>query len=216
MENLGLVKPVRAIISVTDKRGIVEFAAQLAAYDIEVISTGGTARALKAAKVPVTEVSDFTGLPEMMDGRVKTLHHKVSGGILYKRDNAEHIADAQRHDILGIDIVVVNLYDFASAARDPEITLDKLVEQIDIGGPTMIRAAAKNWRAVTVVVYPTSYETVLAELSQSNGFISPELRYELAYEAIAYTAQYDSAIRTELASWCADGTREKETAYEPE
>ena len=152
----------RALISVSDKAGLVELAKGLKDFGVEIISTGGTARSLKEAGVPVIEISEFTGFPEMMDGRVKTLHPKVHGGLLYIRGNAEHEAAAAKHGIKPIDLVVVNLYPFEKTVAKPDVKLHEAIENIDIGGPSMLRSAAKNNASVTVVVDPADYPAVLA------------------------------------------------------
>src|SRR5436190_4149885 len=183
----------RALMSVSDKTGLVPFAQALAARGYELVSTGGTAKALAAAAVMVTGISDVTGFPEIMDGRVKTLHPAVHGGILARRSKPEHMAVIDRHKIVPIDIVVVNLYPFVKAAAKPDIAFDALVEEIDIGGPSMVRSAAKNFEDVLVVVDPADYEHVLAELERQGG-PSRDFRFDLARKAFAHTAAYDSAI----------------------
>jgi phosphoribosylaminoimidazolecarboxamide formyltransferase / IMP cyclohydrolase len=189
----------RALLSVSDKAGIVELASALAAQGIEILSTGGTAVALKQAAIAVKDVSEHTGFPEMMDGRLKTLHPKVHGGLLAVRGHAEHEAAARDHAIAPIDLLVVNLYPFeATVAKGA--AFEDCVENIDIGGPAMIRAAAKNHVAVTVVVDPTDYDRVLAEMRANGGSTSAELRRELAQKAYARTAAYDGAISNWLGS----------------
>ena len=190
---------MRALLSVSDKTGLVELGRGLSALGVELISTGGTAKALAAAGLPVTNVSDVTGFPEMMDGRVKTLHPKVHGGILARRDRPDHLAAIKAHGIAPIDLVVVNLYPFAKAASNPDTTFDALVEEIDIGGPSMVRAAAKNFRDVLVVVDPADYPSVLTALQQSGG-PSLGLRFELMRKAFEHTAAYDGVIAMTLAS----------------
>ncbi|HVG52301.1 MAG TPA: bifunctional phosphoribosylaminoimidazolecarboxamide formyltransferase/IMP cyclohydrolase [Xanthobacteraceae bacterium] len=183
----------RALLSVSDKTGLIDFARALSAHGIELISTGGTAKAIAEAGLTVRDVSDLTGFPEMMDGRVKTLHPKVHGGLLAIRENAEHAASMKQHGIAPIDLLVVNLYPFeATVAKGAKY--DDCVENIDIGGPAMIRAAAKNHQDVTVVVEPEDYATVLAELAANNGATSLTLRKKLAAKAYARTAAYDAAI----------------------
>src|SRR5919202_1098045 len=162
--NEGLRKINRALISVSDKTGIVEFARELRRFGVEIISTGGTAKALREAGIEVRDISDITGFPEMMDGRVKTLHPRIHGGLLALRDNEEHMAAAREHGIGLIDLVVVNLYPFEETVARQGVTLEEAVEQIDIGGPAMIRSAAKNHRDVTVVVSLEDYEPVVEEL----------------------------------------------------
>jgi phosphoribosylaminoimidazolecarboxamide formyltransferase/IMP cyclohydrolase len=187
----------RALLSVSNKHGLNEFAAGLHGRGFDLVSTGGTARALAAAGLPVTPVSDVTGFPEMMEGRVKTLHPNIHGGILARRDRPDHLADADRHGVGLIDLVAVNLYQFERAAANPDTPFDELVEEIDIGGPSMVRAAAKNFRDVLVVVSPDDYGAVLESLDQQGG---PPLafRFELARKAFAHTAAYDGAIASTL------------------
>ena len=184
----------RALISVSDKTGLVEFAKGLHQFGVEIISTGGTARSLKEAGVPVVEISEFTGFPEMMDGRVKTLHPKVHGGLLYIRGNAEHETAAGKHGIKPIDLVVVNLYPFEKTVAKPDVKLHEAIENIDIGGPSMLRSAAKNHASVTVVVDAADYPTVLAEMKANGGDTTPELRAKLAVKVFATTSRYDGAI----------------------
>src|SRR6266850_487357 len=187
----------RALLSVSHKTGIVELGRGLAARGFELLSTGGTARALAEAGLPVTNVSDVTGFPEMMDGRVKTLHPNIHGGILARRAIAEDVHAIARHGIQPIDIVVVNLYPFAETAAKPGVTFDELVEQIDIGGPSMVRAAAKNFRDVLVVVEPKDYSSLLSAIDEG-----PDLafRYGLMRKAFAHTAEYERVIATTLAA----------------
>ena len=164
---MGKIK--RAIISVTDKTGIVDFAKSLAGFHVEILSTGGTARALREGGVLVTDISAYTGFPEMMDGRVKTLHPKVHGGLLGLRDNPEHVKVMAEHGIEGIDLVVVNLYQFEKTISRDGVTLEEAIENIDIGGPSMLRSAAKNFKDVTVIVDPDDYAEVLKEMEASSG-----------------------------------------------
>lgn len=187
------MKIKRALISVSDKAGIVEFAHQLANYGIEIISTGGTMKTLREAGIPVTYVSDVTGFPEIMDGRVKTLNPYIHGGILALRDNPEHTAAMERHNIKGIDMVVVNLYPFRQTIAKPDVTLGDAIENIDIGGPAMIRAAAKNFQYVAVVVNPERYTEIIDQLAAEQE-ISAEFRMALAQEAYHHTAEYDACI----------------------
>jgi phosphoribosylaminoimidazolecarboxamide formyltransferase/IMP cyclohydrolase len=184
----------RALLSVSDKTGIVEFAQGLAELGIEIISTGGTARELAEANVPVRSITDLTGFPEIMDGRVKTLHPKLYAGLLAVRDNPQHIAAAQEHEVEFVDLVCVNLYPFERTAAARGASDAEVIENIDIGGPTMIRAAAKNHAYAAPVVSPASYDAVLAELRESGRRLSPSTRESLAAEAFAYTARYDTAI----------------------
>ncbi len=184
----------RALVSVSDKTGIVEFASGLAELGVEIISTGGTARELTESGVPVRSISDLTGFPEIMDGRVKTLHPKLYAGLLAVRDNPEHIQAAEEHDVEFVDLVCVNLYPFERTAAARGVSEAEVIENIDIGGPTMIRAAAKNHAFAAPVVSPESYDAVLAELRESDRCLSPTTRESLAAEAFAYTARYDTAI----------------------
>jgi len=187
----------RALLSVSDKTGLVPFAQALARANIELISTGGTAKALRDAGLTVKDISDHTGFPEMLDGRVKTLHPKVHGGLLYIRDNPEHAATVREHGIEPIDLVVVNLYPFERTVARPDATLHDAIENIDIGGPSMLRSAAKNHQFVTVIVDPADYEQVAAEISQT-GNTTLELRRKLAVKVYARTAAYDAAIASHL------------------
>lgn len=193
----------RALLSVSDKTGLIPFARGLHSLGIEIISTGGTMKTLKEAGIPVTYVSDITGFPEIMDGRVKTLNPLIHGGILAIRDNAAHTLAMEQHGIGAIDLVAVNLYPFRQTVANPAATLEDAVENIDIGGPAMIRAAAKNFRYVTVVVNPARYETILSELNQ--GAVTDALRMELAKEAYSHTAEYDACIARYLAGQCGEG-----------
>ncbi len=198
----------RALLSVSDKAGLTDFARELASYGVELISTGGTAKALKDAGLPVIDVAELTGFPEMMDGRVKTLHPKVHGALLGIRANKEHAAAMESHGIKPIDLLVVNLYPFeATVAKGA--AFDDCIENIDIGGPAMIRAAAKNHADVTVVVEPTDYAKVLAELAQHAGMTTLELRQKLAAKAYARTAAYDAAI----SNWFADTLHDEAPDY---
>jgi phosphoribosylaminoimidazolecarboxamide formyltransferase/IMP cyclohydrolase len=194
-----MAKIQRALISLTDKAGIGEFAQGLSEFGIEIISTGGTARALREAGVQVRDVSEVTGFPEMLDGRVKTIHPRIAGGILAIRGQAEHMQALADHDIPTIDMVVVNLYAFDKAAAKPGVTVPELIENIDIGGPTLIRAAAKNYQDVAVIVSPEDYETILDEMRASGGRLSPATRWQLARKAFRLTADYDRAISARLA-----------------
>jgi phosphoribosylaminoimidazolecarboxamide formyltransferase/IMP cyclohydrolase len=192
MTDSGLRPVRRALISVSDKTGVVDFARALRDLGVEILSTGGTARLLSESGIPVTEVSDYTGFPEMMDGRLKTLHPKIHGGILGRRGTDD--AAMQRHGILPIDLVVVNLYPFEAKVADPECTLQRAVENIDIGGPAMLRAAAKNHADVAPVVDPADYPRILDALRAHEGALSWELRFDLAVKAFAHTAHYDGTI----------------------
>jgi phosphoribosylaminoimidazolecarboxamide formyltransferase/IMP cyclohydrolase len=190
----GLRKIRRALISVSDKTGIVDFARELKRYEVEIVSTGGTAKALREAGIEVMDVSDVTGFPEMMDGRVKTLHPKIHGGLLGLRDNPEHVGAMNQHGIKPIDMVVVNLYPFEQTIGRPDVTQEEAIEQIDIGGPAMIRSAAKNWHDVAVIVLPDDYERVITEMKTSGGSISLSTRSELARAAFQLTSQYDLMV----------------------
>jgi phosphoribosylaminoimidazolecarboxamide formyltransferase/IMP cyclohydrolase len=188
----------RAILSVTDKTGLVDFARQLSDLGIELISTGGTARLLRDSSIAVKDISELTGFPEMLDGRVKTLHPKVHGGILHRRENAAHIAAVAEHGIQPIDMVVVNLYAFEKTAAKPGVAFEELIENIDIGGPSMIRSAAKNFHDVAVVTSPADYPAIAEELARNQGALSLETKWKLAQKAFATTAAYDSAIASTL------------------
>jgi phosphoribosylaminoimidazolecarboxamide formyltransferase / IMP cyclohydrolase len=194
----------RALISVSDKTGVVEFARALAAAGVELLSTGGTATALREAGLPVQDVSAYTGFPEMLDGRVKTLHPKVHGGLLFLRDNQEHVQTAQAHGIEPIDLVCVNLYPFEATVARAGVTFEEAVEQIDIGGPAMLRSAAKNMQSVTVVVDPSDYPRVLDSMAAHGGATARELRVELARKVYARVAAYNAAIASYLAAQSAD------------
>jgi phosphoribosylaminoimidazolecarboxamide formyltransferase/IMP cyclohydrolase len=189
----------RALISVSDKTGLIDFARGLTSRGFELVSTGGTAAALQQAGLPVIGISDVTGFPEMMDGRVKTLHPLVHGGILARRGRADDLASASAHGITLIDLVVVNLYPFVKAAANPATPFDALIEEIDIGGPSLVRAAAKNFQDVVVVVSPADYDAVLAQLDRAGG-PSREFRFELARKAFAHTGSYDTAIASTLSA----------------
>jgi phosphoribosylaminoimidazolecarboxamide formyltransferase/IMP cyclohydrolase len=195
----------RAILSVTDKTGIAEFARKLSAMGVELISTGGTAKMLREAGVEVKDISELTGFPEMLDGRVKTLHPKVHGGILHRRENPSHRGAVAEHNIQPIDMVVVNLYAFEKTAAKPGVPFDELIENIDIGGPSMIRSAAKNFQDVAVVTSPGDYESIADELSNYGGTLSTETKWRLAQKAFAATAAYDSAIASTLEQVSANG-----------
>src|SRR5918994_2876691 len=195
----------RALLSVSDKSGLLDFARGLSSHGIELVSTGGTAKALKDAGLKVMDVSELTGFPEMMDGRVKTLHPKVHGGLLAIRDNPEHSLAMKQHGIEAIDVLVVNLYPFeATVAKGAGY--DECVENIDIGGPAMIRAAAKNHADVAVVVEPADYDAVLADLAAHDGAVTLTLRRRLAQKAYARTAAYDAAISNWLAGTIGEAT----------
>ncbi|MGA2073676.1 MAG: bifunctional phosphoribosylaminoimidazolecarboxamide formyltransferase/IMP cyclohydrolase [Terriglobia bacterium] len=196
----------RALLSVSDKTGVADFAAGLAELGVEILSTGGTAKLLREGGLKVRDVSDVTGFPEMLDGRVKTLHPKVHGGILAIRSNSQHQRQVAEHHIEFIDLVAVNLYPFEKTAAKPGVTLEELIENIDIGGPSMIRSAAKNFHDVAVVVDAQDFSPVLAELRANQGSISGETRARLARKAFATTAAYDGAISTTLQRWANGGS----------
>jgi len=183
-----------ALVSVSDKTGLRDFATGLVELGVTIMSSGGTAAHLREAGIPVTDVSEYTGFPEMMDGRVKTLHPKIHGGLLALRDNADHMAAAERHGITMIDLVVVNLYPFQQTVARPGVTLEEAIENIDIGGPSMLRSAAKNYRYVAVICNPQRYGGVLDEMRKLGGEVPADSRARLAREAFAHTARYDSAI----------------------
>jgi phosphoribosylaminoimidazolecarboxamide formyltransferase/IMP cyclohydrolase len=188
----------RAILSVTDKSGLADFARQLARMGVELISTGGTAKLLRDSGVPVKDISEITGFPEMLDGRVKTLHPKVHGGILHRRADPAHRAAVAEHGIQPIDMIVVNLYAFEKTAAKAGVHFEELIENIDIGGPSMIRSAAKNFQDVAVVTSPSDYDAIAEEMSRSDGSLSSETKWRLAQKAFSTTAAYDSAIASTL------------------
>jgi len=199
-------KVQRAILSVTDKTGLADFARKLSALGIELISTGGTAKLLRDSGIPVKDISELTGFPEMLDGRVKTLHPKVHGGILHRREDPGHVAAVAEHGIAPIDMVVVNLYAFEKTAAKPGVTFEEIIENIDIGGPSMIRSAAKNFHDVAVITSPADYDAIADELSRSGGKLAHETKWRLAQKAFATTAAYDSAIASTLEGIGADGS----------
>src|SRR3954462_13150185 len=195
-----LVPVKRALLSVSNKTGPVEFARALhEEFAIELISTGGTARFLREQGLPVKDVSELTGFPEMMDGRIKTLHPKVHGGLLSIRDNPQHQAAMEKHGILPIDLVCINLYPFEQTIRRPDVTLEEAIENIDIGGPAMIRSASKNNRFVLVVTSSERYEKVLGDLREHKGCSCGKHRLKQAQRAFAHTAEYDAKIAEYLA-----------------
>lgn len=187
-----------ALVSVSDKTGLIDFVRGLHAMGVEFISTGGTKKAIADAGIPVKDISEYTGFPEMMHGRVKTLHPRVHGGLLALRDNPEHMAVAAEHGIRMIDMVIVNLYPFEATVAKPGVTLEDAIENIDIGGPSMVRSAAKNYRSVAIVTNPARYGQVLAEMQASGGAVSAETRTQLAVDAYTLTAAYDTAISSWL------------------
>ena len=196
----------RALISVSDKNGIIEFAKSLSQLGVEILSTGGTAKLFRDNNIPVIEVSDYTGFPEMLDGRVKTLHPKVHGGILGRRDLPEHVSAMQAQSIPNIDMVVVNLYPFEATVAKPH-TLDEAIENIDIGGPAMVRSAAKNWKDVAVLTDATQYAAITAELQANKGRLSEATKFALSVAAFNRISNYDGAISNYLSSINADGSR---------
>jgi phosphoribosylaminoimidazolecarboxamide formyltransferase/IMP cyclohydrolase len=191
------MKIQRALLSVSDKTGLIDFARALADAGVELLSTGGTAAALRAAGLAVIDVADYTGFPEMLDGRVKTLHPKVHGGILGRRDLADHVATMQQHGIPNIDLVCVNLYPFAATVAKPH-TLDDAIENIDIGGPAMVRSSAKNYRFVAIVTDPADYPKLVSEMQANGGALGDTTRFALAKKAFSHTAEYDGAISNYL------------------
>ena len=192
-------KITRALISLSDKTGAVEFAQALHNLGVEILSTGGTAKLLADANIPVIEVADYTGFPEMLDGRVKTLHPKIHGGILGRRDLDEHVAKMREHGIDNIDLVCVNLYPFAATIAKAGCTLEDAIENIDIGGPTMVRSAAKNWKHVAIVTDNSDFDAIISEL-QNSGSLSDKTRFNLSRKAFSHTAQYDGMISNYLTS----------------
>ena len=194
MQDSSLKKIHRALISVSDKAGLVPFAKELARHSVEILSTGGTAKLLRENGVEVRDVADFTGFPEMLDGRVKTLHPKVHGGILGIRNDEIHRSQMEEHGISPIDLVVVNLYPFRETISKPDVTLAEAIENIDIGGPAMIRSAAKNHNDVAVVVEPSDYEMVTALLDAHSGSLPQVIRFQLALSAFRHTSAYDRDI----------------------
>src|SRR5258708_9354501 len=195
------LRPIRrALLSVTDKTGLVGFARVLASFGVDLVSTGGTARTLREAGLPVRDTSDLTGFPEMIDGRVKTLHPKVHGGILHIRDNAEHMASVAEHAIEPIDMVVVNLYAFEKTSQRPGVAFADVIENIDIGGPSMVRSAAKNFSDVAIVTSAADYSLLADEMAANSGSLSRATRWRLAKAAFAITAAYDAGIATALES----------------
>jgi phosphoribosylaminoimidazolecarboxamide formyltransferase/IMP cyclohydrolase len=198
MGKVLMAKIQRAILSVTDKTGLAEFARRLSRIGVELVSTGGTAKLLRDNGIAVKDISDLTGFPEMLDGRVKTLHPKVHGGILHVRSNPEHRAAVSEHDIQPIDMVVVNLYAFEKTAEKPGVEFQELIENIDIGGPSMVRSAAKNFQDVAIVTSPADYEAIAEEMELGGGRLSLATKWRLAQKAFATTAAYDSAIASAL------------------
>jgi phosphoribosylaminoimidazolecarboxamide formyltransferase/IMP cyclohydrolase len=194
-----MAKIERAVVSVSDKQGLAEFAKVLAELGVEILSTGGTAKSLREQGLKVIDVSEYTGFPEMMEGRVKTLHPKVHGGILADRDKPDHMAQMKAQGIARIDMVVVNLYPFEATVAKRDCTLAEAIENIDIGGPSLIRASAKNNKHVTVVVDPADYPVLAKELKENKGVISAQTNFRLARKAFEHTHHYDGAIAKYLA-----------------
>ncbi len=194
-----MVKIRKAIISVSNKTGVIEIAQELSKFGVEILSTGGTAKALREAGVSVKDISEYTGFPEMLDGRVKTLHPKVHGGLLGKRTNTDHVTKMREYGIDPIDMVIVNLYPFEETVAKKDCTLEDAIENIDIGGPTMLRSAAKNYNAVTVIIDPSDYRKVIEEMKAYNGSVSAATNFYLAKKVFQRTSQYDSAISAYLA-----------------
>jgi phosphoribosylaminoimidazolecarboxamide formyltransferase / IMP cyclohydrolase len=201
-----MTKITRALISVTDKSGVVEFAGALSKRGVEILSTGGTAAAIRAAGIPVIDVSAYTGSPEILDGRLKTLHPKIHGGLLGRRENPSHRKQMAENDIGPIDLIAVNLYRFEDTVAKPGCTLEDAIENIDIGGPTMLRAAAKNWEDVASVVDPADYDKVIEEMDRNNGSLSRETKFGFAKKVFAATARYDAAITSWLSARESDGS----------
>jgi len=212
----GLCPVHRALLSVTDKTGLVEFARALASHEVELVSTGGTARALREAGLTVRDISDLTGFPEMLDGRVKTLHPKVHGGILHIRGNAEHMAAVREHGIEPIDMVVVNLYAFEKTAARPGAAFSDIIENIDIGGPSMVRSAAKNFEDVAIVTSVADYALIADELAANAGSLGRATRWRLARAAFAVTAAYDAGIATTLESIAAPAAHGEPAVFDAE
>ncbi|MDE2428050.1 MAG: bifunctional phosphoribosylaminoimidazolecarboxamide formyltransferase/IMP cyclohydrolase, partial [Burkholderiales bacterium] len=203
----------QALISVSDKTGVLDFARELSALGVKLLSTGGTAKLLAENGLPVTEVADYTGFPEMLDGRVKTLHPKVHGGILARRDFPEHVAALEQHGIPTIDMVVVNLYPFQQTVAKTECSLEDAIENIDIGGPTMLRSSAKNHKDVVVIVDPLDYGKVLSEMKANQNSVSYDTKFSLAKKVFAHTAQYDGAITNYLTSLGEDKAHATRSIY---
>jgi len=196
-----VVKIRRALISVSDKTGILDFAKELNSLGVEILSTGGTAKLLRESNIPVKEVSEYTGFPEMLDGRVKTLHPKIHAGLLALRENSQHMQTLKQHNIGLIDMVVVNLYPFEKTTRKPGVTIEEAIENIDIGGPSMLRSAAKNSRSVAVICNPDRYVPVIEQLKRNNGFLSEDLMRDLGIEVFSRTSQYDRVIYEYLSKY---------------
>lgn len=184
----------RAVISVSNKKGVVEFAKELNSMGIEILSTGGTAKTLREAGITVKDVSEYTGFPEMLDGRVKTLHPKIHGGLLSRRNNPKDMEEIKKHGINTIDMVVVNLYPFEETISKQGVTFEEAIENIDIGGPTMLRSASKNFQDVAVIVEPSDYDKIIEEMKSLNGDLGYRTRLELAKKVFSHTSRYDTII----------------------
>ena len=189
----------RAVISVSDKKGVAEFAKELSNMGVEILSTGGTAKTMREAGVPVKDVSEYTGFPEMLDGRVKTLHPKIHGGLLSRRGNEKDMEEIKKHGIDTIDMVVVNLYPFEATISKPDVTFEDAIENIDIGGPTMLRSASKNFQDVAVVADPDDYIKIVEEMKKLNNELSYRTKLKLAQKVFSHTSRYDSLIADYLA-----------------
>jgi len=193
-----MAKINKVIISVSNKSGVLEFARELSKFGLEILSTGGTAKSLREAGLAVKDISEYTGFPEMLDGRVKTLHPKVHGGLLGRRANPEHVSKMKEYQIDPIDMIIVNLYPFEETVAKKDCTLEDAIENIDIGGPTMLRSAAKNYEDVTVIVDPADYPKIIAEMQANNGAVSKATNFYLAKKVFQRTSQYDTAITNYL------------------
>ncbi len=193
-----MTKIKRVLISVSDKTGVADFAKSLSSFGVEFLSTGGTAKMLRDEGLKVTDVSEYTGFPEMMDGRVKTLHPKVHGAFLALRDKKEHVDSMNEHGIIPIDMVIINLYPFKKTIEKPNVSLEEAIENIDIGGPAMLRSSAKNYRSVTVITDPADYSAVLSEMSSNSGAVSVETNKRLAVKVYKLTSEYDAMITNYL------------------
>jgi phosphoribosylaminoimidazolecarboxamide formyltransferase/IMP cyclohydrolase len=201
-----MAKIKRAILSVSNKKGLLEFAKELSAMGVEILSTGGTARALREGGIPVKDVSEHTGFPEMLDGRVKTLHPKIHGGLLSRRKNPKDMEEIEKHGIVPIDMVVVNLYPFEETIAKPDVTFEDAIENIDIGGPTMLRSASKNFQDVAVIVDPADYAPVIKEMKERNGELAYKRKMELAKKVFGHTSRYDALITEYLAKVIREGS----------
>jgi len=189
-----MAKIRKVLISVSDKSGVVEFAKSLSKYDVQFLSTGGTAKVLREAGLNIMDVSEYTGFPEMLDGRVKTLHPKIHGGLLGLRTNPEHVKTMKKHGIENIDMIVVNLYPFEATISKPDCTFEDAIENIDIGGPTMLRSAAKNFESVSVIIDPVDYDSVLSDMEKNDGAVTRNTNYKLAIKVFETTSKYDAMI----------------------